>query len=105
MKTTKRLNTKKTYHGSRKTDRKVTHTKESFYGSVADVLGVSENYVEAMPYRRRWGQRTPGNGRFEGFGLVRWFGNNLIHVSLEGHGPRVFSSPDEALVWIEENKG
>lgn len=51
--------------------------------------------------RGRWGPRTPGNGRFPGHGLVRWFGPNGIHVNLTS--PKLsgfYTSPEQAIVAI-----
>ena len=61
--------------------------KQEFYDEVGVILGIGDTYVENPPYRRRWGQRKPGNGRYEGYGIVRYFGPNVIHVAFHGlHG-------------------
>ena len=89
----------------RKTSTTTTTTKmnkEEFYTAVSSMLGVDDSYQEPKQYRRRWGQRTAGNGRFEGHGIVRWFGENLIHVALtapELHG--TFTSPEECFQSID----
>lgn len=60
---------------------------ERFYQDVSDLLGIQSNY-EYNPhtvggtYRTRWNNRAAGNGRFEGYGLIRFFGPNVIHVSI-----------------------
>jgi hypothetical protein len=71
--------------------------KREFYGAVASKLGIEDPYVEMLPYRRRWGQRKPGNGRFPGFGLVRWFSESYILVTPEGGPCKVYDDPDSAL--------
>ena len=77
---------------------------EAFYRDVSDLLGIESNYeynpyTRGGTYRTRWNNRTPGNGRFEGFGLIRFFGPNVIHVVL--HKPvqinRVYDSTEAVL--------
>jgi hypothetical protein len=77
---------------------------ERFYQAVADLLGVPSNYqynphTLGGTYRTRWNNRGAGNGRFEGYGLIRYFGPNDIHVMLRK--PLVinqrFSDPEAVL--------
>jgi hypothetical protein len=83
---------------------KENESVEQFYQDVADLLGVENNYrydefTVGGTYRTRWNNRKPGNGRFEGYGLIRFFGPNCIHVVL--HKPAmisgVFNSTEEVL--------
>lgn len=77
---------------------------ESFYQDVSDLLGIESNY-EYNPYtvggkyRTRWNNRKPGNGRFEGYGLIRFFGPDVIHVSISKPVSinRTFASKAEVL--------
>jgi len=48
-----------------------------FYEKCAELLGATYE-CESFPYRyrTRWNNRSPGNGRFEGFGIIRKFGDN-----------------------------
>ncbi len=55
--------------------------KEEFYRSLDELFEVT-TYREPPKYYRRWGQRNLGNGRYEGRGLVRWFGPSTIQVHL-----------------------
>lgn len=73
--------------------------REEFYAAVAVILEVENEYKTPMPYRRRWGQRNPGNGRYKGIGVVRWYNANLIHCMLPSSS-KVFNSPDEALAFL-----
>ena len=54
-----------------------------FYTRCAEILGCDHNY---RPWNgrppNRWNNRTPGNGRFPGYGTIRRFSSNAIHVSL-----------------------
>jgi hypothetical protein len=74
--------------------------REEFFSAVAEVLGVSQGYVEPMPYRRRWKRSRAGNGLYEGIGIVRWYSESMVHVALEGHLSRTCASPEEALEHI-----
>ena len=75
--------------------------KETFYEECARVLGTQHDYKTIPQYGHngRWGPRQPGNGRFPGFGTIRWFGPTCIVVSLTNPVAmtRTFKSPEEAL--------
>lgn len=53
-----------------------------FYKRCAELLG-TEYECESFPYayRTRWNNRSAGNGRFEGYGIIRKFGDSY-QVSL-----------------------
>jgi hypothetical protein len=60
---------------------------EGFYQEVSDLLGLPNNYyfdpnTVGGKYRTRWNNRKPGNGRFAGYGLIRYFSATCIHVVL-----------------------
>lgn len=60
---------------------------ESFYQDVSDLLGIENNYRYDVysvggKYRTRWNNRKPGNGRFEGYGIIRFFSPTVIHVAI-----------------------
>lgn len=60
---------------------------ELFYQDVSDLLGIESNYRYDVysvggKYRTRWNNRKPGNGRFEGYGIIRFFGPTVIHVAI-----------------------
>lgn len=56
--------------------------EEGFYQTCAAMLGVAYQYKPG-PYRlTRWNNRNPGNGRFPGYGMIRMYGPNSIHVCL-----------------------
>jgi len=74
--------------------------KEEFYAAVAAVLGVDNTYEVKLPYKRRW-TRGLGNGRYEGFGIVRWFGQNCIHVATPTWSQQ-FQDPAAALAAITQ---
>jgi hypothetical protein len=57
--------------------------EESFYRECARLLDAVHTYrpwIGRPP--NRWNNRHPGNGRFRGFGTIRMYGPNNIHVSL-----------------------
>lgn len=76
--------------------------KNEFYKQCGEILGIDNEVV--VPYYgfnrpNRWNNRKPGNGRFEGFGLVRVHGKGHIHIIF--HEPynlnTIVKSFDEAL--------
>ncbi len=73
--------------------------EERFYNEVALALGTTCGY-RPPPYSKltRWNNRQPGNGRFPGFGIVRRFSSDRIHLQL--HNPTisgVFDSEEAAF--------
>jgi hypothetical protein len=75
-----------------------------FYQKCANLFGLESDY-KPFPYRKRtrWNNRSAGNGRYEGRGLIRMFSPTLIIVTL--HNPKLtgqFKSGDEALLAIEQ---
>jgi hypothetical protein len=79
----------------------------AFYTRCAELLGAETTYKPWFGRPpNRWNNRAPGNGRYPGFGMIRRFGDNAIHVNL--HHPftlnRWFKSEDEvyaALAAVE----
>lgn len=80
-------------------------TNETFYNKCAELLGANHEYVP-FPWakRTRWNNRSPGSGRFEGFGIIRVFGDK-VHVSLRYPVSvnKVFNSKEEVLVALSSN--
>ena len=77
---------------------------EGFYQKCAELLGAKHAYKK-FPYgkRTRWNNRSPGNGRFVGHGLIRMFSPSLIRISLTV--PRhngTYSCSEDALVAIQK---
>ncbi len=80
--------------------------KEKFYQLCAVALGTEHKFKEINYTKRwsnRWGPREPGNGRFPNFGIIRWYGPTMIHMSLVHPESitRTFSSPDAALAFLD----
>lgn len=79
--------------------------KEDFYKRVSEILDTNIEYK--TPYSgakrpNRWNNRSPGNGRFEGYGIVRMFSLTFISVDLyfPRHAKGNFKTPDTALDFI-----
>lgn len=84
--------------------------EEKFYQDVSDLLGIENTYeynryTVGGTYRTRWNNRKPGNGRFEGYGLIRMFGPDTIHVALSRpiFIQKTFSSTEEVLEYLRNN--
>lgn len=84
-------------------------TDEEFYTKVAEVLETDYTFWKPTGlWKKRWGPRDPGNGRYPGHGLVRIFGSQ-VHVSL--YDPplsKVFDSKEMAfaeIVWAASARG
>lgn len=76
--------------------------EESFYNEVAALLNTTHEYKLFTAHRkRRWFNRSPGNGRIISRGLVRLFGERTVHVSLRN--PRCnkwFETKEDALNFL-----
>lgn len=78
---------------------------QEFYDAVAAIFNETHDYVPppSGALKKRWGPRTPGNGRFPGRGIVRFFSPTVIHVALRH--PSIngqFADPDAALTAIKQ---
>jgi hypothetical protein len=79
--------------------------EEQFYRECAAILGADDLYrARRFPGRTRWNNRDPGNGRFPGFGTIRMFAPDHIHVALRRPAPvsRRCHSAEEALALLRE---
>lgn len=78
---------------------------EEFYQRCSDMLGTENTYVERHQYwyRSRWNNRAPGSGRFPGYGTIRMFSPNCIHVSLlkPVECNRTFESAEEVYAFLQ----
>lgn len=57
---------------------------EEFYKKCAEILKL--DYIDCSfkyKYRTRWNNRTPGSGRFNGYGIIRKFNDNLYHIAFK----------------------
>ena len=77
-------------------------TNESFYAECAALLGCSYD-GKPFPYhkRTRWNNRTPGQGRFPGHGIIRVFGS-LVHVALTNPQIEMQGTKEEVLAKLRE---
>lgn len=77
---------------------------EQFYQRCSDLLGTENTYVERGQYwrRTRWTNREPGSGRFPGFGTIRMFSPDCIHVSLSKPFDvnRTFENAEEVYAFL-----
>jgi hypothetical protein len=80
-------------------------TDEQFYRECAAILG-AEHVFRARRFagRSRWNNRDPGNGRFPGYGTIRMFAPDQIHIALRTPEPlsRRCHSVQEALALLKE---
>jgi len=79
---------------------------KSFYQKCAEILNVDYN-SEPFPYRyrTRWNNRQAGEGRFEGYGIIRKFGSK-IHVALRNPLThiKVYDTEEEVLKYLRQVK-
>jgi len=71
-----------------------------FYIKCSDILNVEFIDHSFTHYKRtRWNNRSAGNGRFPGFGIIRVFGDK-VHVACK-LGSFIFNSKEECVTWLE----
>jgi hypothetical protein len=79
---------------------------ELFYQRCSDLLGTENTYVERSPYwrRTRWTNRELGAGRFSGYGTIRMFSPDCIHMSLNHpvSVSRTFTSAEDVYAFLKE---
>lgn len=74
-------------------------TNEAFYAECAALLGTSYDCVPFSYGRRtRWNNRSAGSGRFPGFGLIRVFSDDEVHVHLHSPEPLTFRGSKEEVL-------
>lgn len=75
---------------------------DEFYNECAELLGATHEGKE-FPYhkRTRWNNRSPGRGRFPGYGIIRVFGD-VVHIALNApvQHIEVFPSKEKALDFL-----
>lgn len=93
--------------------------EEQFYSECSKILGVQTEYTAQKPLRSHYSMREgrivtrptrngrftgrkPGNGRFVGFGTIRMYEPNYIHISLRYPVcvNKVFTSSEVALGYL-----
>ena len=64
-------------------------------------MAISEVW-QPMTRAGRWSGREPGNGRFQGYGLIRLFGRDRVHVLLRKPQAvnRIFDDRAKALEFL-----
>ena len=80
-------------------------TKIEFYEAVGEILGTGhDSLIRSEHYQRsRWNNREPGNGRYPGHGLVRYFATDHITVTFQsGDINGSYASASEALAAIRK---
>ena len=75
--------------------------EEDFYAKCSEILNIDHEYKRPVPRRTRWNTRFLGNGRFHGFGLIRRFSSNAIHVIRKNGEARLFDNESDVYVFLK----
>lgn len=81
--------------------------KKEFYEKCADILDTAHVWREPVKKRTRWNTRLDGNGRYPGYGVIRWFHPNAIHVAFHHPKPgvsRMFTNEDDVYSFLTDIK-
>jgi len=80
-------------------------TKKTFYARCGEIIGVEHDWNEPVKRRTRWNNRFLGNGRYPGFGTIRFFNPNFIHVMSRHHGAKTFKGEEEVYDFLKKVTG
>ena len=72
-----------------------------FYQRCAEILQTSHDFSKKYSRPTRWNHRASGNGRFPGWGTIRWF--NRYNIYLCFHTPvlvKRFREEQECIEWL-----
>ena len=73
--------------------------KKEFYARCSEILGIEHEWNDPVPRRTRWNNRVIGNGRFPGFGLIRFYDKQIMVTSKRG--TRMFKTCDAVYEYLE----
>ena len=76
-----------------------------FYKTCGEILGIEHKYKVPFARKTRWNDRSPGNGRYEGFGIIRRFSETLISVTSRSFGQKVLFSEKDVYEYLKEITG
>ena len=81
--------------------------KPEFYAPCEAIFQTGHVYRDIQPIKarsNRWAPRVPGNGRFQGIGLIRYFSATCIQISLTAPVAinQTFSSPEATLAFLRD---
>ena len=82
----------------------IFEVEERFYKQCAEILKVDYIFRPYFIKKTRWNRRNPGNGRFEGFGLIRRYSKDNIHMILSYPiiVNTLFKSEDSVFLFLKE---
>lgn len=86
-----------------KASMKTIEEREEFYNRCAEILAIRHEFVVPVRRRNRWNTRRLGNGRFEGFGLIRCHGACVVVTTKSG--TRVYKTYQDVYDVLESING
>lgn len=81
-----------------------TSNSARFYEQCSDILELTHTHIEPVPRRNRWNNRTPGNGRYQGYGVIRYYNERNIHIQFGSKGCGIFKNENDALIFLKNLK-
>lgn len=73
--------------------------EQEFYAKCGELLHKDHTYRPPNFRRTRWNNRKPGNGRYEGFGLIRYHNETQIYI-VSRKGTKMFKSENEVYEFL-----
>ena len=79
--------------------------REEFWVLCDSIMGMETQKPTGIRRRTRWNNRDPGSGRYPGFGLIRHYSSELIHISSKDYGNKLFKSEEDAVAFLKSIVG
>ena len=82
----------------------IFEVEADFYHRCAEILKIEYSFQPYFLKKTRWNRRDPGNGRFIGYGLIRRYGGNNIHIMLTKPKMvnKMFNNEDQVFLYLKE---
>ena len=83
-------------------DQSAFEAQRCFYEKCCELLELPQYFIPIHYRLTRWNNRLPGNGRMEGYGQIRRYSANLIHVCFRSPVSinRTFKSEEEVYDFL-----
>mgnify|MGYP001402579989 CR=1 FL=1 len=75
---------------------------KEFYEKCSEILNLPHTHIDVVSRRNRWNNRNPGNGRYIGYGIIRFYNEECIHVQFVSKGSRIFSSVEDVYTFLHD---
>lgn len=76
---------------------------KDFYTKCGEILGCGHDFHTPFRKKTRWNVRVLGNGRYPGYGVIRWFSPTMIHAMIN-RKVKTFVTEEDVYQFLEDEK-